>query len=89
VRLLRDAEQLLDAASAAADSGTHAICIDRQGAIRVMPAEGWTLSALAADSGAEAAYRIERRNGAVTVEGWSGGASVVLRRYATRQVLGL
>ena len=57
------------------------ICITHLGAIRILaePA-GWSLPALAADLGAAALFRVERRAGAVRVEGWSPTGSCVLRR---------
>ena len=57
------------------------ICITHLGAIRILaePA-GWSLPALAADLGAAALFRVERRAGRVRVEGWSPAGSCVLRR---------
>jgi hypothetical protein len=81
--LLRNAERILETAVTAGDDDARdcTICITRLGAIRILtePA-GWSLPALAADLGAAALFRVERRAGAVRVEGWSPGASCVLRR---------
>jgi hypothetical protein len=81
--LLRNAEQILDTAATARDDGAQdcTICITRLGAIRILtePA-GWSLPALAAELGAVALFRVERRAGAVRVEGWSPSGSCVLRR---------
>jgi len=94
--LLRNAERILETAAAARDEDAQdcTICITRLGAIRILaePA-GWSLPALAADLGAAALFRVERRAGAVRVEGWSPAGSCVLRRdlcapwwsHATRQ----
>ena len=57
------------------------ICINRQGAIRILAdTAGWTLPALAADLGAARVFRVERRGRQVSVEGWSNQGSCVLRR---------
>jgi hypothetical protein len=81
--LLRNAERILETAVVAKDDGTPdcTICITHHGAIRILaePA-GWSLPALAADLGAAALFRVERRAGAVRVEGWSPAGSCVLRR---------
>ena len=81
--LLRNAERILETAVAAKDDDAQdcTICITRLGAIRILaePA-GWSLPALAADLGAVALFRVERRAGAVRVEGWSPTGSCVLRR---------
>ena len=81
--LLRNAEQILGTAVTAGDDAAQdcTICITRVGAIRILTeAAGWSLPALAADLGAVALFRIERRAGAVRVEGWSPTGSCVLRR---------
>ena len=94
--LLRNAERILETAVVAKDDGAQdcTICITHLGAIRILaePA-GWSLPALAADLGAVALFRVERRAGEVRVEGWSPAGSCVLRRdlcapwwsHATRQ----
>ncbi|HMD76676.1 MAG TPA: hypothetical protein VKG86_04800 [Terracidiphilus sp.] len=80
---LRNAERILDTAVTAGDDGAQdcTVCITRIGAIRILtePA-GWSLPALAAHLGAVALYRVERRAGAVRVEGWSPTGSCVLQR---------
>jgi hypothetical protein len=64
--LLRNAERILETAVAAKDEGAQdcTICITHLGAIRILaePA-GWSLPALAADLGAVALFRVERRGG--------------------------
>ena len=94
--LLRNAERILETAVLARDDGAQdcTICMTRLGGIRILaePA-GWSLPALAAHLGAVALFRVERRAGAVRVEGWSPEGSCVLRReldapwwsHATRQ----
>jgi hypothetical protein len=57
------------------------VCVSRSGGIHVSTEQsGWSLVALAADTGATAVYRIERRTSTVRVEAWSPGGSCVLRR---------
>jgi hypothetical protein len=81
--LLRNAERILETAVAARDDGAQdcTICITHLGDIRILaePA-GWSLPALAADLGATALYRVERRGSRVSVEGWSPVGTCVLRR---------
>lgn len=81
--LLRNAERILETAVVAQEDGAQdcTICITHLGAIRILaePA-GWSLPALAADLGAAALFRVERRGGRVRVEGWSPAGSCVLRR---------
>jgi hypothetical protein len=80
---LRNAERILEAAVVAQQDGAQdcTICITHLGAIRILtePA-GWSLPALAADLGAAALFRVERRGSRVRVEGWSPAGSCVLRR---------
>jgi hypothetical protein len=62
------------------------VCISRGGDIRVSTEQtGWSLPALAADTGAAAVYRIERRSGTVRVEAWSPTGSCVLRKDLFRR----
>jgi len=72
--LLRNAERILETAVVAQDDGAQdcTICITHHGAIRILaePA-GWSLPALAADLGAVALFRVERRADLL------GGISVV------------
>ena len=59
------------------------VCVSRGGGIRVSTEQSdWSLPALAADTGAAAVYRIERRSSGVRVEAWSPGGSCVLRKDA-------
>lgn len=81
--LLTNAGEILEiAASACADhsAGPTAIVVDRQGGFRMMDPTGWSLPAMAAEYGAAAVYRIERRGGKVQVEGWDGSDRCLLQR---------
>jgi len=78
---VRKAEEILDIA--AAGSGVledTAIVIDRSGGFRMIEAAGWTLSGIAAEYGAAAVYRVERRGGAIRVEGFDGSDRCLLQR---------
>lgn len=69
----RRAEDILEiAVSATAASGDTLVVLDRQGGFRMLEPAGWSLPALAAEFGAEAVYKVERRGGSVRVEGWNG-----------------
>ena len=85
--LLKNAGEILEtAASAKGDAAQDCtICVSRLGAIRILtePA-GWALPALAAEYGAAAVYRVERRGGTVRVEAWSPQGGCVLRRNLPR-----
>jgi hypothetical protein len=69
---LQQAEDILDVAVAGNRYGADdvAILIDRQGGMRMLNPAGWSLPALSAEYGAAAVYKVERRGGAVRVEGW-------------------
>jgi hypothetical protein len=77
-----DAGHLFEVAAAASTGGAEpcdlAIVIQPGGAIRMLDASGWRLSALAAHAGADTAYRVTRQPGRVRVEGTSGARSCLL-----------
>ncbi len=78
---LRRAEEILEVAAAAeTNAGDTVILLDRQGGMRMLDPAGWSFSGLAAEYGAAAIYKIERRGRAVRVEGWSGGDRCLLQR---------
>ena len=85
---LRNAGQILEtAAEAQAAEGPlnhpseYLIAVLRAGSIRMMAdAAGWSLPALAAEHGASAVYRVNRRPRSVRVEAWSAGRTCVLTR---------
>lgn len=80
-QFLRKAEEILDVATAGGSALTDtAILIDRQGGFRMMDPTGWSLTGLAAEYGAAAVYKIERRGEAVRVEGWNGSDRCLLQR---------
>ena len=81
---LRQAEDILDiAVEGDRDGGNLAILIDRQGAMRMLDPQGWSLPALCAEFGAAAAFKVERHGPTVRVEGWGGGERCLLQRDLT------
>ncbi|MDR3698401.1 MAG: hypothetical protein P4L56_02125 [Candidatus Sulfopaludibacter sp.] len=80
-QFVRKAEEILDVATAGGNTLTNAaILIDRQGGLRMLDSTGWSLTGLAAEYGAAAVYKIERRGQAVRVEGWNGSDRCLLQR---------
>ena len=77
---LQRAEEIL-AVATKGDSGlgNTLMVLDRQGGIRMLAADGWSLPGAAAEYGAEAVYRVERRGSAVRVEGWNGSERCLLQ----------
>jgi len=79
--LLRKAEEILEIAMAGENGALEsAIVVDRQGGFRMMDPAGWSLSGLAAEFGAAAVYKIDRRGDSVRVEGWDGVDRCLLQR---------
>lgn len=76
----RRAEEILEiAATATAALGDTLVVLDRQGGFRMLDSVGWSLPALAAEFGAEAVYKVERRGSLVRVEGWNGSERCLLQ----------
>lgn len=84
---LRQAEDVLDTAIDGGGDQDVVIVIGRQGGIRMMDPAGWTLSALSAEYGARAVYRVERRGDATRVEGLCGSERCLLQRKNPRTKL--
>jgi len=90
-----DAGNIFETARQASQGGSPdcdwAILIDPQGAIRMLPADGWALSSLLAQHDAATAYRVTRESGRVCLEGRRGLQSCLLRSEspaaAARQLL--
>jgi hypothetical protein len=78
---LQQAEDILDVA-AGGDSSLQDVVIvmDRQCGMRMLDPAGWSLPALAAEYGATAVYKVERRGAAVRVEGWNGTERCLVQR---------
>jgi hypothetical protein len=89
-RLAEQAQDLLDAATAAAARGEcctdMAILIGTDGSIRMCADSDWPLDSLAREHGARAAYRVTGRDGAVRVEGQEGLRRCVLQSASTARV---
>jgi hypothetical protein len=80
---LRQAEEILEVAMAGGnDSPAVAIVIDRAGGMRMLDPSGWTLPALSAEFGAVSVFKVERRSGAVRVEGLASAERCLLERRA-------
>jgi len=78
--LFRRAEEILEIATTdSAALGDTLMVLDRQGGFRMLEPAGWSLSALAAEFGAEAVYKVERRGFSVRVEGWNGSERCLLQ----------
>lgn len=78
---LQQAEDILDvAASGDANLQDVVIVMDRQCGMRMLDPTGWSLPALAAEYGATAVYKVERRGAAVRVEGWNGTERCLVQR---------
>lgn len=81
---LRNAEQILETAAASKDASAseYLIAISREGAISMQVDDGgaWSLPGLAAERGAMAVYRVQRKSRMVRVEGWSYGQKCELSR---------
>lgn len=73
---LDDAEAILQAAEAAAESASNpanvTILISHQGGIHMVSDSDWPLASLEAYHGARTAYRVSQASGHVTVEGRFG-----------------
>ena len=76
----RRAEEILQiATSDSSDLGDALVVLDRQGGFRMLDPTGWSLPALAAEFGAEAVYKVERRGLSVRVEGWNGSQRCIFQ----------
>jgi hypothetical protein len=84
---LRQAEDVLDTAIDGGSDQDVVIVIGRQGGIRLMDPAGWTLSALRAEYGATAVYRVEHRQDATRVEGLCGSERCLLQRKSPHSKL--
>jgi len=89
----RRAEEILEIATSGDSAlGDTLMILDRQGGFRMTEPGGWSLSAVAAEFGAEAVYKVERRGSAVRVEGWNGSERCLLQKTTgqrTRNLLGV
>jgi hypothetical protein len=87
----RRAEEILETATTGASALSDLLMVlDRQGGFRMLEPTGWSLPALAAEFGAEAVYKVERRGSSIRVEGWNGSERCLLQgRIAGETALGL
>lgn len=78
----RDAVAILETAAqsdAVETASDMAIVVERSGAMRIVPAEGWSTEGLRAEHGATAVYRIRRTTSGVHVDGRGLGVSCALQ----------
>lgn len=84
------AQYVFDVALAAgASEGDIALIVDRQGGIRVLNPSGWSLPGLAAEFGADAIFRVERRAGQIVLEGWHGRQHCLIQQDTELTQFGL
>jgi hypothetical protein len=81
---LRQAEEILEVASGGTAPREVAIVLGAAGGLRMMDPAGWTLSAMSAEFGAKAVFRVERRGQTLRVEGLSGSDRCLLQRESSR-----
>jgi hypothetical protein len=77
------AEEILETAELG--SQEVAIAIDRRGVVRMIDPAGWLLPAMRIEFGAAVVYRVERRGGRISVEGWDGTRSCRLEKCRPRE----
>jgi hypothetical protein len=92
----RRAEEILEiATNGSSGLGDALLVLDRQGGFRMLEPAGWSLTGLAAETGAEAVYKVERCSSGVRVEGWNGSERCLLeapgpgRRESRRSFTGV
>jgi hypothetical protein len=87
---IQQAEDILDVATSGDSSMQDVVIVmDRQGGMRMLDPTGWSLPALAAEYGAAAVYKVERRSSAVRVEGWNGFERCLVQRNLSSARLGM
>jgi hypothetical protein len=80
-RFLERAEEVLAVALTNAEGARESLILfDNAGGMRMFDPAGWSVTGLICEFGAREIYRIERRNGAVRVEGWSASQQCLLQR---------
>jgi hypothetical protein len=83
-RLLRRTEDILDIATAGEGRNQDLlILVDHRGGMRILDPAGWSFGGLDAEFGANAVYKVERREGSVRVEGRAGAERCLVQRNLT------
>jgi len=77
---LQQAEDILEIACSGQTASDYTLVWGRDGALRMLNSDGWTLPALGIEHGARAVFRVERRHDTVRVEGWDGARRCLLQR---------
>jgi hypothetical protein len=84
--LFRRADSILEAASVpGASSVGTAIVMDREGGMRILHSEGWTLNGIISALGASEVYMIRYGAEAVTVDAWSTTDRCTVTKTPARQ----
>src|SRR5205807_2234432 len=77
---LRQAEDILEVACSGESAEPFSLLWTADGSLRLVAGGDWSLSAIRAEYGARAVFRVERRKGTVRVEGWDGTERCLLER---------
>jgi len=87
-RFLKRAEEVLEIAATAGENASECLILfDHMGGMRMFDPAGWSVTGLICEFGAREIFRIEKRNGAVRVEGWSASQQCLLQRKVGRPAL--
>jgi hypothetical protein len=79
------ADSILDAALIPGGSSAGiAIVMDRQGGVRILSSEGWTLNGIIGELGAAEVYMIRHGAETITVDAWSTTDRCTVTRTPTR-----
>jgi FAD/FMN-containing dehydrogenase len=79
----KNAQELLSTAGQAGPEDCEiSILVGRDGSLHMLAEAGWELEPLRAHHGAQAAYHISRRDGAIRVEARSAGECALLEQRA-------
>jgi hypothetical protein len=81
--LFADAVQVFETAVHSGEASLG-ILLDDQGAIRIVPSDGWRPEALQEHYGARSVFQITRNSSGIRVDARSGPLSCVLRRAEPR-----
>jgi hypothetical protein len=83
--LFRRADSILEAASVpGATSVGTAIVMDREGRMRILNSEGWTLNGIIGELGAAEVYMIRYGGEKITVDAWSTTDRCTVTRTPTQ-----
>ena len=78
MNFLQNAAEIFETARQSNLDGEWAIVVSRDGGIHMTQGAGWSLGALRAANGAQAAYQINRQGGSIRLEAQCAGQRCVL-----------